>query len=161
MPFRAPDGRWSLMLIAEQVLPGAPEDAFPFFSDAYNLEQITPPWLRFRVLTPGPIEVGEGTLIDYRLALHGVPLRWQTRITGWEPPHRFSDEQIGGPYRVWKHQHTFERLDGGRTLARDRVEYRVRGGSLVQELAQRVLVQRDLRSIFEYRRQRLAEIFPG
>ncbi|HET7428044.1 MAG TPA: SRPBCC family protein [Gaiellales bacterium] len=161
VPFRAADGGASLMLIAEQTLPGMPQDVFPFFSDALNLEQITPPWLRFRVLTPGPIELGEGTLIDYRLALHGVPLRWHTRITGWDPPHRFSDEQISGPYRVWKHLHTFERLDGGRTLARDRVEYRIRGGRVLQALAQRVLVERDLRAIFAYRRRRLAEIFPG
>jgi ligand-binding SRPBCC domain-containing protein len=161
VPFRASDGRMSFMMIAEQVLPGEPEDVFPFFSDAFNLEQITPPWLRFRVLTPGPMAVGEGTLIDYRLALHGVPLWWNTRITGWDPPHRFSDEQISGPYRVWKHLHTFERLDGGRTLARDRVEYRIRGGRALQALAQRVLVERDLRAIFAYRRLRLAEIFPG
>lgn len=161
VPFRAADGGASLMMIAEQTLPGSPEDVFPFFSDALNLEQITPLWLRFRVLTPGPIEVGEGTLIDYRLQLHGVPLWWHTRITGWDPPHRFSDEQISGPYRVWKHLHTFEPLEAGRTLARDRVEYRIRGGRAAQALAQRVLVERDLRAIFEYRRRRLAEIFPG
>jgi ligand-binding SRPBCC domain-containing protein len=161
VPFRGADGGASLMLIAEQTLPGSPEHVFPFFADAFNLEQITPPWLRFRVLTPGPIEVGEGTLIDYRLRLHGVPLSWHTRITDWDPPHRFSDEQIGGPYRVWKHLHTFEPCESGRTLARDRVEYRVRGGRALQAVGQRALVERDLRAIFEYRRERLAAIFPG
>ena len=122
VPLRAADGGSSRVLIAEQSLPGTPEQVFPFFSNAFNLEQMTPPWLRFSVLTPGPIDVGEGTLIDYRLRLHGVPLLWHTRITGWDPPHRFSDEQISGPYRVWKQVHTFEPLAGGRTLARDRVE---------------------------------------
>jgi ligand-binding SRPBCC domain-containing protein len=161
MPIRAADGRRSVLLLAEQVLPGTPEEVFPFFSDAYNLEQITPPWLRFGVLTPRPIEVEEGTLIDYRLRLHGLPLRWHTRITDWDPPHRFSDEQLSGPYRVWRHLHTFEPLEDGRTLARDRVEYRVRGGRWVQSLAQRALVERDLRAIFDYRRERLAEMFPG
>ena len=161
VPLRAADGGLSRVLIAEQSLPGTPEQVFPFFSDAFNLEQITPPWLRFSVLTPGPIDVGEGTLIDYRLRLHGVPLLWHTRITGWDPPHRFSDEQISGPYRAWRHLHTFEPLGDGRTLSRDAVEYRIRGGRAVQAVAQRVLVERDLRAIFEYRRERLAEIFPG
>lgn len=161
MTLRAADGGSSRVLIAQQSLPGTPEQVFPFFADAFNLERITPPWLRFSVLTPGPIDVGEGTLIDYRLRLHGVPLRWHTRITGWDPPHRFSDEQISGPYRVWRHLHTLEPLAGGRTLSRDAVEYRIRGGRAVQAVAQRVLVERDLRAIFEYRRHRLAEIFPG
>jgi ligand-binding SRPBCC domain-containing protein len=161
VPVRAADGRRSMLLLATQVLPGTPEEVFPFFADAFNLEQITPPWLRFRVLTARPIAVGEGTLIDYRLRLHRVPLRWHTRITDWDPPHRFSDEQLSGPYRVWRHLHTFEPLEGGGTIARDRVEYRMRGGPVVQSLAQRALVERDLRAIFEYRRQRLAEIFPG
>lgn len=161
VPIRAADGRPSMLLLMEQTLPRPPVDVFPFFADAFNLEDITPPWLRFRVLTPGPIDVGEGTLIDYRLRLHGVPLWWHTRITDWDPPYQFSDEQLSGPYKVWRHTHTLEPLDGGRTLARDRVEYRVRGGRFVQSAAQRALVERDLRAIFEYRRDRLAEIFPG
>ena len=105
-----------------QVLPGDPEEVFGFFADAFNLEAITPPWLRFRVVTPRPIEMAEGALIEYRLALHRVPVRWLTRIEAWEPGRRFVDVQIKGPYRLWHHTHTFEPADGG-TLVRDRVRY--------------------------------------
>jgi ligand-binding SRPBCC domain-containing protein len=135
-------------------LPWPPVEAFPFFADARNLERITPPWLHFSVLTPDPIAMGEGTLIDYRLRLHGVPLRWRTRITVWDPPRRFVDEQVRGPYRLWRHEHRFD-PDGGGTRARDRVEYAARGGALAAAL----LVRRDLDRIFDYRRAALEEIF--
>src|SRR5690242_15517200 len=84
------------------------EEAFAFYGDAHNLERITPPWLGFEVTTPGPIEMGVGTLIEYRLRLHRVPVRWRTRITAWEPPRRFVDTQVRGPYSLWEHTHTFE-----------------------------------------------------
>ena len=109
-------------LTAEVVVPGTIGDVFAFFSDAHNLEAITPPWLRFRLLGPGPLEVREGTVIDYRLRLHGLPLRWRSAITAWDPPHRFADEQLRGPYRRWHHEHTFTEVDGG-TRVRDRVDY--------------------------------------
>lgn len=128
---------------------------FPFFADARNLERITPPWLRFRILTPGPIEMRVGALIDYRLRIRGVPVRWRTRIAAWEPPHRFVDEQVRGPYRRWVHEHTFEPTDGG-TLCRDRVEYAVPGGALIA----RLLVRPDVERIFAYRRAVLASLFP-
>ena len=137
---------------ARQWLPSPPEKVFQFFADAYNLERLTPPWLRFQVLTPGPIEMAQGTVINYRLKLHGISVRWQSEITVWEPPHRFVDRQIKGPYRLWVHEHTFVETDGG-TLAGDRVEYAVPGGWLVRKL----LVERDLRKIFEYRQERLRE----
>ena len=86
---------------AAQVLPGRPQEVFPFFADALNLEAITPPWLNFKVLTAGPIEMREGALIDYRLRWRVFPVRWRTRIAMWEPPHRFVDEQLRGPYRRW------------------------------------------------------------
>lgn len=126
-------------------------EAFAFYGDARNLERITQPLLGFEVTTPGPIEMGVGTLIDYRLRLHRVPVRWRTRIEAWEPPWRFVDVQIKGPYSLWKHTHTFEEDGPGATIIEDRVRYSIPFGPL-GELANRVLVRRDLRQIFDYRR---------
>jgi ligand-binding SRPBCC domain-containing protein len=131
----------------EQWLPLPPQDVFYFFSDALNLELLTPPWLQFKVLTPSPLELSQGTVIDYQLRLHGIPLRWQSQITVWEPPYRFVDQQLKGPYRWWVHEHTFTEGKGG-TLARDRVDYAVPGGWLARKL----LVERDLKKIFNYRK---------
>jgi ligand-binding SRPBCC domain-containing protein len=143
------------VLIREQRLPGAPAEVFPFFGDAENLERITPSWLRFRVVTPKPIEMRAGALIEYRLRLHGVPLRWLTRIDLWEPPHRFVDRQLRGPYRGWRHEHTFAPAAGGSTLMRDRVEYSLPLGPLGL-VADLVLVRRDLRRIFDHRAESVA-----
>ena len=126
---------------------------FEPFSDAFQLQQLTPPWLKFRVLTPGPIEMRRGQLIDYQIGLHGMPIRWRTEITEWDPPFRFTDSQIKGPYRRWVHSHTFEEVDGG-TLMRDRVEYSVLGGALVN----RLFVKGDLQQIFNYRHEQLPGI---
>ena len=133
-------------------LPRPIDEVFEFFSDAYNLEALTPPILRFEVLTPAPTRMAVGTLIDYKLRLRGIPVRWQSEITVWEPPHRFVDEQRRGPYSMWVHEHTFEKKDGG-TLAKDNVNYAVPGGALVN----RLFVARDVRKIFEYRTERLLE----
>lgn len=130
------------------------EKVFAFFSDARNLERITPPWLRFRIAAAGPIRMAEGTRIDYRLRLRGVPLRWTSEITAWDPPHRFVDEQRRGPYRRWSHEHLFEE-DGGGTLVRDRVRYAVPGGELIR----RLFVAPDLERVFDYRERTLVEIF--
>ena len=127
---------------------------FDFFGDAFQLEQITPPWLHFRVLTPDPIEMTSGALIDYRLKLHGIPIRWQSLISTWDPPHSFTDEQIRGPYRIWRHVHTFEATDTG-TIVRDRVKYRVPMGRLIN----RLFVEKDLVRIFRYRQEKLIELF--
>ena len=135
-------------------LPKPLSEVFPFFSDAQNLLALTPPWLRFEVLTPAPISMKPGTTIDYRLRMHGVPIRWQSEITAWEPPDRFVDEQRRGPYRLWVHEHRFSEQNG-QTLAEDHVRYAVRGGALVN----RLLVARDLAKIFEYRHRRMALIF--
>jgi ligand-binding SRPBCC domain-containing protein len=140
------------LLRREQRLPGSPEDVFPFFGDAQNLEDITPPWLGFRVTTPGPIEMRPGTLIEYRLKLHGVPLRWRTTIAAWDPPHRFVDVQIAGPYRLWHHTHDFEPDGAGGTIMRDTVRYALPAG-LLGEVAHRALVRRDLAAIFDFRAQ--------
>jgi hypothetical protein len=143
-------------LHSEVWLPQPLEEVFAFFSDARNLERLTPPWLRFEVLTPGAGPVRAGMLIDYRLRLHGFPIRWRSEITAWEPPHRFVDEQRHGPYRRWVHEHTFETGKGG-TLAVDHVEYAVLGGSWVNGL----FVAPDLRRVFAFRRKTLLEIFGG
>ena len=149
------DERW--VLDCEQWLPRRVEDVWPFFADAANLEAITPPYLKFEVVTPPPIEMRVGTRIDYRLKLHGLPIRWRTEITAWEPPHRFVDEQLKGPYKLWRHEHRFIEQDGG-TLTTDRVEYRLPGGPLAP-LAHALLVERDVRGIFRFRHDRLAERF--
>jgi ligand-binding SRPBCC domain-containing protein len=135
-------------------LPLPPEELFPFFADAANLDAITPPWLHFRIVTPRPIAMGEGTLIDYKLRVRGVPLRWRTRISAWQPPHRFVDEQLRGPYRQWIHEHRFEPRDGG-TLARDCVRYAVP----FDWLAHRWFVRPDIERIFRYRREALRTRF--
>jgi ligand-binding SRPBCC domain-containing protein len=138
------------LLERSQTVDLAPADAFALFADAQNLEAITPPWLRFRILTPGPVEMGAGTLISYRLSLHGVPVRWHTRIEAWEPPRRFVDVQISGPYALWHHTHEFTPAGEG-TLIRDRVRFRIGFGPL-GEAALRLFVRRDLERIFDYRR---------
>jgi ligand-binding SRPBCC domain-containing protein len=143
----------AFVLSTQLWVPRKRPDVFALFADAFQLERLTPPWLRFRVLTQSPIEMHKGRFIDYQLRLHGFPVRWRTEITGWEPPFRFQDSQIRGPYSLWTHTHTFEEVDGG-TLVRDRVVYRVLGGSLVN----RLFVQGDLRRIFRYRHEQLPEL---
>lgn len=101
------------------MVPHPIERAFEFYGNARNLERITPPWLGFEVTTPGPIEMGVGTLIEYRLRLHRVPVRWRTRIEVWEPPRRFVDAQVKGPYSLWEHTHTFEEDGPEATVIRD------------------------------------------
>lgn len=143
------------VLKREVWLPRPIHEVFPFFGDARNLERITPPWLRFNVLTPGEIVMRPGTIIDYRLKLRGIPLAWRSEITAWEPPHRFVDEQRKGPYRLWVHEHRFSERNGG-TRAEDIVQYAVLGG----ELLHRLFVKRDVERIFDYRATRLRGLFP-
>ena len=140
-------------LKTEQKIEKPQGELFSFFSDAHNLAEITPPWLDFRVLTPHPIEMKVGTRIDYRLKLRGIPVRWQSEITAWNPPHSFVDEQRRGPYRRWIHTHTFDPVQDC-TLVRDEVEYAVFGGSIVQNF----LVGPDLEKIFAYRSEKLREL---
>ena len=136
------------------ILPRTCIEVFDFFSDAFQLEQITPAWLNFRILTPPPIALQPGCLIDYQIRLHGIPIQWQTEISSWDPPHSFTDRQLRGPYKLWEHLHTFEEVEGG-TLTTDHVEYRAIGGRLANWL----MVERDLRKIFDYRRRRMIELF--
>jgi ligand-binding SRPBCC domain-containing protein len=146
------------VLRREQRLPGPPEAVFPFFADARNLEAITPPLLRFRLLTPEPVEMGVGTFLQYALRLRGVPVRWDTLIQAWEPPYRFVDVQVRGPYRLWHHTHELSPCDDGSgTLMRDTVRYSIGFGAL-GEVARRAVVARDLDSIFAYRAERVPEL---
>jgi ligand-binding SRPBCC domain-containing protein len=140
------------LLLREQVVPGAPRDVFEFYADAANLERITPGWLGFRIVTSSPIEMAPGTLIEYRLKLHRVPVRWLTRIETWEPGKRFVDVQVQGPYRLWHHTHVFEPDGRGGTLMRDRVRYALPLGPL-GAIANVAFVRRDLRRIFDYRQR--------
>ncbi|GAB4234480.1 MAG: SRPBCC family protein [Acidobacteriota bacterium] len=137
-------------------LPLPRPEVFAFFADAENLERITPPFLHFTILTPPPVAIRPGALIDYRLRLHGIPLRWRTEISVWEPPHRFVDRQLKGPYRLWVHEHRFEEVAGG-TLMRDRVDYLPPGG-LFAKLIDRWLVRPDVERIFAYRSEKIQEI---
>lgn len=141
----------------EQELDGTPDEVFPFFADAFNLEAITPPLLRFRVVTPGPIHMRAGTLIQYRLRLRGVPVTWKTLIQDWTPHRRFVDTQLSGPYALWHHMHTFDPLPGERTLMTDTVRYAIGLGPL-GEVAHRALVRRDVEAIFDYRRDALVPL---
>ena len=134
------------------------ERAFELYSQARNLERITPLWLGFRVTTPAPIEMREGALIEYRLKLHGIPVRWRTQIAVWEPPQRFVDVQLSGPYALWEHTHTFERDGEHAVVIGDRVRYALPLG-LLGEIAHRAFVARDLRTIFDYRAQAVGEWF--
>jgi ligand-binding SRPBCC domain-containing protein len=143
------------VLRREQRLEAPPQDVFPFFADPRNLEAITPPLLQFRLLTPDPITLGVGTFLQYALRLHGVPVRWDTLIQEWEPPVRFVDVQVRGPYRLWHHTHELVAVDdGAATLMRDTVRYALPLGVL-GEVARRALVVRDLEAIFDFRRERV------
>ena len=131
------------------------DEVFEFFADAFNLQEITPPDVRFRVLTPAPIELRKGTRIDYRLSVFRVPFHWRTVLTLWEPPLRFVDEQERGPYRSWIHSHEFSDL-GGDSLVRDRVQYEL-PWSLLGELAH-PMVRRKLDRIFDFRQAKIQRL---
>jgi len=142
-------------LTREQHLERPPAEVFPFFADAHKLEAITPPALRFRVTTQGPVEVAAGTLIQYRLRLRGFSVDWLTRIESFEPGVSFVDTQLVGPYRVWHHTHTFEERSGG-TLMRDVVRYALPLWPFGELAAP--LVRRELAAIFDFRRDAVAHL---
>jgi ligand-binding SRPBCC domain-containing protein len=149
----------TFLLQYEQWIPTPIDEVFAFFADAVNLETITPPWLGFRILSPGPITMRAGTLITYRLRWRGLPLRWLTEIEEWEPPFHFVDAQRRGPYALWHHTHSFEAHAGG-TRMWDRVQYALPLGPL-GVLMHRLAVRRDVEAIFAYRANRVNEIFGG
>jgi ligand-binding SRPBCC domain-containing protein len=146
-----------------QRVPRPLPEVFAFFADAANLEELTPGFLRFRILTPKPIVLGAGSLIDYQLTLLGIPFHWRTRIETFDPPGPgsetagFSDIQLTGPYARWHHRHEFQAVSGG-TDIRDVVDYALPLGPLGM-LAHALFVRRQLDAIFEYRRQRCAQRF--
>jgi ligand-binding SRPBCC domain-containing protein len=132
-------------------------EVFEFFSRAEHLERITPPEVGFHIITPTPITIGEGTLIDYRLSLRGLPVRWQSRITVWDPPFKFADEQVRGPYKQWIHTHRFTEVDAGTTEMEDEVLYRLPlepFGDLAQ-----LFVEWEIKNIFDYRKKTIEELF--
>jgi ligand-binding SRPBCC domain-containing protein len=131
-------------------------EVFDFFARAENLERITPPWLRFRLTATEPIEMRAGTLIEYRLRVHRVPVRWVSRIEEWEVERMFVDRQVRGPYRLWCHRHEFSAVGGG-TRVLDRVDYALPLGPL-GELARVLVVRGDLARIFDYRRAAVARL---
>jgi len=133
----------------ELFVPAPIAEVFEFFADVRNLEVITPDWLRFRILTPTPIFMEDGALIEYRLAWGPVRLRWKTVISQWKPPHFFVDKQLSGPYTRWEHTHSFREEDGG-TRMFDSVRYELPLG-ILGEMAHRIRVRRDLERIFDYR----------
>jgi ligand-binding SRPBCC domain-containing protein len=151
----------------EQQLPGTPDEVFPFFADAGNLEAITPPFLGFAIVTPqvspggspsaspARIDMHVGTTIEYRLKLHGLPISWLTQIEEWEPGRRFVDAQLRGPYALWHHTHDFEPAPGGGTVMRDTVRYALPFGP-AGTLAHRLFVRRDLERIFDFRTAEVA-----
>lgn len=146
------DQRGGFVLRAECTLPYTVEEIFPFFADAYQLEAITPPWFNFQVLTPRPIEMHAGQIVDYKLRIRGVPVHWKTNISAWEPNIRFVDEALKSPYKFWHHEHLFEPCDEG-TRVIDIVHYGVPGGGLIHSL----FVRREVQKIFEYRQQALQQ----
>jgi ligand-binding SRPBCC domain-containing protein len=134
-------------------LPRPLEEVFAFFSDAANLEALTPQWLHFRIHTPPPIAMRSGTLIDYSIRVHGLPISWQSEISVWDPPHRFVDVQRRGPYRRWEHTHAFAAVDGG-TRVTDVVDFDVPFSFLAGRF-----VRRDVEKIFAFRREALLTRF--
>lgn len=135
-------------------LPRPRDEVFAFFADAQNLDLITPPWLHFRTVTAGSGEMRVGMVMNHRLRLHGFSLRWRSQITAWDPPARFVDEQVRGPYRLWIHEHRFEEQSGG-TLVQDHVCYAVLFDFLIHQL----FIRPDIERIFTYREKKLREIF--
>ena len=141
--------------VAVTELPFPPEEVFPFFAAAENLERITPPELEFRILTPHPIDMAQGTLIDYRLRLEGIPFSWRTEISDWDPPRAFTDRQLRGPYHTWIHRHSFEPSPQG-TRMTDQGDYRLPFWPIGDVALP--LVRRRVERIFAYREEAIRRL---
>lgn len=145
------------ILKRDMILRKSLPEVFEFFQKPENLERITPPFLAFKIVTPRPVVMRKDLRIDYTIRVCGFPLSWTSLITHFDPPYRFVDEQIAGPYRLWHHEHAFREIDEG-TLISDRVQYALALGPL-GELAHRLFVKNDLEKIFRYREQAIRKIF--
>ncbi|MEO7113990.1 MAG: SRPBCC family protein [Polyangiaceae bacterium] len=147
------------VLERELLIPRPRSELFAFFSDAANLEKLTPTSMSFKIKTPQPIAMHSRTLIDYEIRLFGVPMKWRTLIDVWQPEEKFVDLQLRGPYTLWRHTHTFEEVSAG-TMVRDRVEYALPLGPL-GSIAHAIFVRRQLETIFDFRAKTMREIFPA
>jgi len=145
------------ILVKETVINRPLNEVFDFFSKAENLNKITPPDMQFQILTPLPINIQKGTLIDYKIKVNGIPFKWKTLISTWEPPHRFVDEQLKGPYNTWIHEHTFEERDG-KTYMKDVVKFKSPGW-ILEPLINALFIEKKVKGIFEYREKKLNEFF--
>jgi ligand-binding SRPBCC domain-containing protein len=145
------------ILVKETVINRPLNEVFDFFSKAENLNKITPPDMQFRILTPLPINIQKGTLIDYKIKVNGIPFKWKTLISTWEPPLRFVDEQLRGPYNTWIHEHTFEERDG-KTYMKDVVKFKSPGW-ILEPLINALFIEKKVKGIFEYREKMLNEFF--
>lgn len=145
------------ILERSQIIERSLDATFDFFGDAFNLEKITPEFLRFKILTPRPLTMRAGTIIEYSLSLFGVPFKWQTLIEQWEPGVKFVDRQLKGPYALWVHTHTFEAVGADKTLMTDRVEYQIPMGFL-GEIAHGLFVKETLKRIFNHRAEVTARL---
>jgi ligand-binding SRPBCC domain-containing protein len=134
------------------------EEVFQFFSKAENLNLLTPPELEFKILTPLPIKMGVGTLIDYRIKLNGIPFNWKTEISKWKENECFEDQQLKGPYRIWHHTHAFKAVAGGTEMT-DTVKY-LSPGWFLEPIIQALFIKKKVEAIFDYRNNKLKEIFP-
>jgi ligand-binding SRPBCC domain-containing protein len=141
----------------EQWIERPIDEVFAFFADAQNLEEITPPWIGFKILSMSTDSIEEGTIIRYRLRLHGIPVHWRTTICEWDPPYSFVDEQTRGPYKTWRHTHKFE-AHGSRTKMIDEVQYSMHFG-ILGRIVHSVKVRKDVSRIFDYRRERIDGLF--
>ncbi|MDX2032825.1 MAG: SRPBCC family protein [Blastocatellia bacterium] len=148
------------VLEREQIIERSKAETFSFFGDAFNLERITPGFLKFRIVTPRPIRMEAGRIIDYKLALYGIGFSWRTMIESWEPSERFVDTQLCGPYNLWHHTHTFEEIGPNRTRMKDVVLYRIPFGPLGR-LAHWLFVRRALTEIFNYRAAMTEKLLSG
>jgi ligand-binding SRPBCC domain-containing protein len=145
------------VLERKQIIPRPRSETFAFFSDAFNLERITPSFLRFSIVTPAPIKMEAGAVIEYRLALFGAPVYWRTVIQNWDPEESFVDRQTKGPYALWRHTHTFEEKGARLTLMRDLVEYSIPYG-ILGRIVHGLFVERWLKKIFDYRAAMIARL---
>ncbi len=143
----------------EQIVPCPLDDVFPFFAEPRNLARLTPPSLGFVILTPPPLEMRRGALIDYTIGILGMRTHWRTLISDYDPPHSFTDVQLKGPYLFWHHTHTFRQAEGG-TVIGDEVRYVMPFG-IIGRAGHALLVKRQLRQIFDFRERVIAEIFAG